>query len=71
MLGVDFIFTEEESGPRYQQRSDGGRIPDGAAASGHSRMRNNVGYCTEGWKGRACENRREQSRFPSLTRTIM
>lgn len=69
MLGVDFLFTEEESGPRYQQWSDGGRFPYGAAASGNSCMRNNVG--TEGWRGRASENRREQSRFPSLTRTIM
>lgn len=29
MLGVDSWFTEEESGPRHQQRSDGGRFPDG------------------------------------------
>lgn len=48
MLGVDFLFTEEESGPRCPQRSGGGRY--GAAASGRSRMRHNVG--TGRWRGR-------------------
>lgn len=51
MLGVDFVFAEEESGPRYQQRSDGGRFPNGAAVSGHSPMRNKRGLPDGGVEG--------------------